>query len=356
MLQQKLAPAVPQWLIAEREADMQIDERMLRCTAFLGVPTERGFSAEGTGFFLQVPLEGLAFLYMVSCRHVVRPTRSLRDKTPNDDPIWIRANRTGRLPKPIETKRSDWLYDLDNTIDVCVYPVPFYKWETYYPDLEISPLNTDNILLPDVLEKRLTVGLGDEIYIVGSFVGQIGEKKNIPVVRTANIAAMPDEPLWGGSHRKPVFLIETRSLGGISGSPIYFPLSRLRPGMRPAVIEMESTQTIVPYYLMGMMQGVHSGQYADDFSPAEDRVVPKDADFNAGIGVAIPISQIMELINRTDLVEARLATLEAKKKQTGHRDASSKSPSAADGDENPAHLEDFKRLVDVAARKRPQDD
>jgi glycyl-tRNA synthetase beta subunit len=85
-------------------------------------------------------------------------------------------------------------------------------------------------------------------------------------------------------------------------------------------------------------------------------VVPKDADFNAGIGVAIPISQIMELINRTDLVEARLATLEAKKKQTGHRDASSKSPSAADGDENPAHLEDFKRLVDVAARKRPQGD
>ena len=51
-----------------------------------------------------------------------------------------------------------------------------------------------------------------------------------------------------------------------------------------------------------MMQGFHSGQYADDFIADGDveKIVPADVDFNAGIGVAVPINQIMDLIDPSD--------------------------------------------------------
>src|ERR1041385_3233860 len=119
----RLAPAIPEWVALEREAAMQVDEGILDSVAFLGTPLENsGFYAEGTAFFMRIPLGGLAFHYIVSCRHVVKPTKSRRDQTPNDGPIWLRINkeRGKGPPSLIKAIRKEWITHSDRNVDVCV--------------------------------------------------------------------------------------------------------------------------------------------------------------------------------------------------------------------------------------------
>jgi Trypsin-like peptidase domain len=365
MLAADSAPAIPLWIVAEKEAAMQVDDYILNCTVFLGCPTTHGFSAEGTGFLLHLPVDDMGFLYIVTCRHVVRPTQSLRDETPNNDDIWIRINRSGgKHPKLIKTPRSKWVYHTNRRVDVCLYPFDSVEHDAD-GDLDLVTLNAgedEHLVFTEKEQKRWGLALGDEVFIVGCFVGRVGDRKNIPVIRAGSIAAKPDEPIAGVSHQNPAYLIETRSLGGTSGSPVFLHIEPAKRFAGSALLPHPSgVGTVAPYCLIGMMQGYHSGQYASDFLSDEDgaeKVVPVDTDFNAGIGVAIPVSQIMDLLNRLDLKEARMKTIEAKRRQTGLHDASAavSKPDDQGSDANPDHLEDFKRLVDVAARKRPQGD
>lgn len=362
-MDQWLAPMAPLWLMLEREAEMQIDKFILHSTVFLGTPLEHGFYAEGTAFYVSVPLEdeGVVFAYLVTCRHVVRPTVSRRDQTPNHDPIWVRSNRKGSQPPYVEkTLRSAWIPHPNPNVDVCVTPVDISRM-LREGEIEFATLNTKEMIWSPEREKIFGISLGDSAFIVGCFIGRVGEKKNIPVVRIASIAAMPDEPLWGGAHLRPAYLIETRSLGGISGSPLFLHVQPERiPGGRPPPTYNERRKgKEVPYFLLGMMQGIHSGQYSEDFISEDDdeRVVPKDADFNAGIGVAVPVDQIMEVINLPLLAEARMNALKAGRRLSGYKDASAplraaeSSPPATDA--NPNHREDFTRLLSAAV-KAPQ--
>jgi hypothetical protein len=354
-------PGLPSWLVAERCEAMQVDDQILNRTVFLVQPSSYGFTADGTGFLMDVECEGMSFLYVVTCRHVVRPTVSVRDLAPNTEPIWIRINREGdKPPKTIETKRSDWLYPTNRRIDVCVYPFDLAK---HNPDndLEVVHLSSSpehHLIFREEQQRRWGLTLGDEVFMPSCFVGRVGDRKNIPVLRIGSIAAKPDEPIAGVSHQNPAYLIETRSLGGVSGSPVFLHLEPDHRRQTPKLIKSpDEKHSNAPYCLIGMMQGFHSGQYADDFIADGDveKIVPADVDFNAGIGVAVPINQIMDLIDRSDLVEARMGTVEAKRKQTGHRDASSRRSeisSEDSGEKNPKHREDFNSLLGAAVRKR----
>src|SRR5690606_30737090 len=102
---------------------------------------------------------------------------------------------------------------------------------------------------------------GDPVFIAGVFVGRVGDRRNIPVLRLASIAATADEPVAWGSPRRPAYLIETKSLGGTSGSPVFLHTAAggrhlgendaefLDVWKNPETGEIEG-----PYYLIGMMQ------------------------------------------------------------------------------------------------------
>jgi hypothetical protein len=345
--------------MAAKEAAMQVHWQILKCTAFLGTPVQNAFYAEGTCFFLSISEDGRDFFYVVTCRHVVQPFLSRRGNEKNPESLWIRMNRKSGTPRIEKTIRGDWISHKDRSVDICIYTFPSHLWD-HDDDLDISFMRADSINLTTDRYHEVGFSLGDEVFIVGAFVGRVGDRKNIPVVRIANVAAMPEEPVWGGSPARPAFLIETRSLGGTSGSPIFLhPFPNRVAGNWALPIDQKGNVG-APYLLFGMMQGSHSGQYANDFVSDNDaeRVIPKDADFNAGIAIALPIDQVMEVINRDDLKEARMVTIEAKRNQSGYKPASASAlkPSAEPDDANPNHLEDFKRLVDAAARKRAQGD
>jgi hypothetical protein len=71
-------------------------------------------------------------------------------------------------------------------------------------------------------------------------------------------------------------------MGGTSGSPVFLHTTPNRVhGNAPVGLIKDNGGFIVPYFLIGMMQGMHSGQYAYDFVSDDDEevIMPQDADF-----------------------------------------------------------------------------
>lgn len=365
-----LAPCVPNWVRLEREEIMQVDKRVLRSVVFLGVPVGDAFSADGTGFFFRITEEDEAFSYIVTCRHVVDPfVGPVIDEKQNDEPIWIRVNRNNKDPKIYRTKRSDWICHPKSkrSIDICVHEVPLRAWESQ-DDAEIGWLSADkDLFTPDREREHGKLSLGDPLFMPALFTNRPGEKRNIPVFRTASVAALAEEPVPYGSPYRSAFLVETKSLGGTSGAPVFVHLAEGGRYLGANDSEWsdvwknpETGEIEPPYYLIGMMQGTHSGRYESDFLPDKDgnmAVLPKDADFNAGIGTVLPYPLILEVIDNPVLKERRMAAIEASKKRSGYRPASASGtkPEPPTTGDTPDHREAFSRLLDAAV-SRPKPD
>ena len=68
--------------------------------------------------------------------------------------------------------------------------------------------------------------VGDEVATVGLYTSHHGHTKNIPVVRVGHISMLPDEPVMSTRGYVEAYLVEVRSIVGLSGSPVYIARSR----------------------------------------------------------------------------------------------------------------------------------
>jgi len=354
--------ALPSWLF--QESQVQVADEIRKCSAFIGVQTQRGFSALGSGFLGIMGQDGFEFVYLVTAAHVVWPEHSSNrsNAEPPQGAIDVRFNKQDGSPHIIKTKQSDWIFHSDRHVDLAALPLGFFDAP--------PPANFDTKIVnirgmavtPERIEK-FGISLGDEIFIVGAFVGRVGERKNIPIIRVGNIAAMPEEPIAFGSPKKAAYLIETRSLGGISGSPVFVNLQPTRINQTPRAakipdpVDATRQQEVLPYALLGIVLGAHSGQYSDDFVSEGDTdiKVPKDADFNAGISVVLPIQEALDFLESEKVMGQRTEDIEARRQQSGYRPTSARrtaSPKkkAASETDNPSAKEDFMSLLNAAAR------
>jgi hypothetical protein len=282
----------------------------------------------------------------------------------------------------ISTPPKDWIYPVDPTIDVCAYRFSEVMHDAA-DELEVNSINLQTMTIGGhPLNSAEAVGmcLGDEVFICGAFVGRVGYRKNIPVVRIANIAAMPEEPIDFASPKHPAYLIETRSLGGTSGSPVFLNLQEhrvrrrahgYRVGMTRSTPDNQEqtsiTHLILPYLLLGMFISFHSGNYLHDFVAEEDSEIHplKDVDFNAGIGVTLPVSIILDLLGSSAAKEARMKEIDEKKRRSGVKPASAIRHISSEydanavppaNDVNPTHREDFTSLLGAAVKKPARED
>ena len=46
----------------------------------------------------------------------------------------------------------------------------------------------------EIIDAR-GIGPGDDLVVMGLFASHVGRRRNLPIVRTGNIASMPQEPL-----------------------------------------------------------------------------------------------------------------------------------------------------------------
>jgi hypothetical protein len=283
--------------------NMDIPTEVQKCVVFVGYrPADGTERLAGSAFFVmkltpeKLPLLGVR--YVVTARHVVQ---GIRDK--GIDKVLLRVNRKSGDAAWIETRVKDWNFHPDKAIDVAVLPFePFIGFDH-------NLFSTTGFVTPEVVTNE-QIGVGNEVFIVGLFNRHYGEKNNIPIVRVGNIAAMPGEKVNAGLGPMDAYLIEARSIGGLSGSPVFLPLGTRRSMTGLAM----SPGQLQRYYLLGLIHG-HFDVREDDLV---DELVSEDAasakSVNMGIAIVVPIEKVMETIEQPNLIEWE-AALERKKKE-----------------------------------------
>ena len=221
----------------------------------------------------------LSFNYLVTAKHCA-------DKI-KDRKAYLRANSVKGESAIIEVKAGEmkWFHHpTDTAADVAITPLGASQKIIDYLPLPIP------MLLREQTRIEKGIGIGDEIFITGLFTYHAGKSKNIPIVRTGNIAMTPDEKIPVKNFGEmDAYLIESRSIGGLSGSPV-FAIS-----YSPEKTEM---------HLLGLIHGhwdCDPESIVDEVS--EDSGIK--ARLNMGIAIVTPASKILDIINCAELIEMR---------------------------------------------------
>jgi hypothetical protein len=173
-----------------------------------------------------------------------------------------------------------------------------------------------SMFLTDEAPHEHFIGPGDEVFIMGLFTKMYGCSRNIPIVRTGNVAMMPGEMLpdvriggWRGEAE--AYLVEARSIGGLSGSPTFVRETVSQTLTIKSRTRARRGQTQVPgdFYLLGLMHG-HWSILPEDRNKAKI-IADKSPDrVNLGIAVVVPAKKILEVLNHPELVKIREASEE----------------------------------------------
>jgi hypothetical protein len=103
-----------------------------------------------------------------------------------------------------------------------------------------------------------------------------------------------------------VYLIEARSIGGISGSPVFVRGTLNIPGRDSSSGKPQTIHGISgDYYLLGLIHGHWDIRESELNEPSF--IHDRQRGVNLGIGVVVPANKILEIIDHPQLVAARAA-------------------------------------------------
>jgi len=282
---------VERWSIGLAEdAKMRIPDEILQSVCFLCVEDKRQGQSilryGGTGFFVSIPSEtnpNIGHIYLITARHCVERAKPFGS-------LYLRVNTIDGGTKFAKVQK-DWSYPEDPAADVVVLPWAPNSTVFEYKHIPLSMFATDERV------DEHGIGVGDDLTVTGLFTQHFGKQRNQPIVRTGIIAAMPNEPFEDRDTGLPysAYLAEVRSIGGLSGSPVFVVLG---PGRtHKGKIDMSFR-----FLLLGLIRGhwdYKQDKTSIDFSKDELEQV------NMGIGLVTPIHEALKIINRGDLLKMR---------------------------------------------------
>ncbi len=275
---------------------MLVPDEIRKSVCFIAYDSQNGErKLAGTGFLIALPsqtIQDLNFPYLTTAKHVIK---GIQEKS-KDGMVYIRLNvgdGYGWGTSSIE----DWAFhDDDPFVDVAVLETGGLPPEHGHLGVPLRSVLTDEIILKE------GIGIGEETIIVGLFAKHYGRKRNVPIVRIGNIAAMPEEPtrtmMWGNIVDIDAYLIEARSIGGLSGSPVFVNLGQFRYSNG----RLKTAQSAV-LYLLGLVHG-HWDLKVSHEDIAGLSKEEKEA-FNMGIAMIVPVAKIFEVLNSRSLSESR---------------------------------------------------
>lgn len=170
-----------------------------------------------SGFFFKgsYAIGGKEYVYAVTNLHVIAHC--------SEFPAILVNGKDGKcLAEPIETSKESWIPHKGGAdIAMCQIELP-KNADVGFVDRYISP---------DALKmEHGHVGPGDGVYMIGRFTTHEFADAVTPIVRYGNISLNPSEhskienPDTGNMDE--VFLVETRSFSGYSGSPVFVYIMR----------------------------------------------------------------------------------------------------------------------------------
>lgn len=268
---------------------MLVPDFIRQCVLFLGIKDERTghFIPRATAFVVTIHEAELGFRYVVTAAHAVEGFRR------HGLQMYIRSNLTNGGVREDSWVGARWFsHPGPQPTDVAVAPIDFLPEEEFQAlRLRSNPPGKDICATSQVLQGN-NVGLGDEVFIVGLFRSHYGQQRNVPIIRIGNLAMMRGEPVETHYGATDAYLVEARSIGGLSGSPVFVhhPLPNPPGATR--------------FWLLGLMHG-----HFDIKNLNEDIIVDSlggvSAGINTGVGVVIPVEKILETLDQPELVEKR---------------------------------------------------
>jgi hypothetical protein len=323
---------------------MQVPIEIRKNVGFIGYRDRAGEPEPvGTVFFVSRDL-GVARKvanYIVTAQHVIDKIR--REGGRACIRLDVKGGAAQWFDIDVETFRSHPNHPTFEAVDVAVAPGPFSKQHDY---LLIPP----PMLLTEEDLKRFRVGPGDEIFFVGLFWNHFGTERNIPLVRAGNIAAMPEERVKTSIGDIDAYLIEARSIGGLSGCPVFLHLGYWRhiDGMI-----RESQSPYGSFHLMGVMHGHYDDDQMLDGLAMTDNDGPdakKRGRVNMGIGIVTPISKVLDILETPEMKQHEDALRERVRRM---EDAKLPTPDALEGSEPDFTKDDFEQALKKVAKKLP---
>ncbi|HEV2425786.1 MAG TPA: S1C family serine protease [Terriglobia bacterium] len=248
-----------------------------------------------TGFFVALPCESpelrpLKNMYFVTAKHVVTDLQ-------NRQAFLLLNTRSGGTLTVTGITKDWWhFHPTDATADVAVIPIN--------PGTEVEALGIDIQLfgLPEVLKNR-SIGIGDEVITVGLFNPAPGTSRSQPIVRHGNISMLPTEQIQTELGYADVILVEARSIGGISGSPVF-----VRNTFMTKVKNRRGEDDVLfangpGVTLLGLMHGHWDIRESDLNKPSI--IHDRQHGVNMGIAMVVPAAKIQETLYAPDLIAIR---------------------------------------------------
>ena len=244
-------------------------------------------------FFISRPIikDQINAVYCVTAWHVIEEIGKR-----NGRKVVLRINAVGGQSMWVDTRIEDWLrHPTEAGLDVAACAFPLGEGH----DQSACPIS---MILGDDRISRDGIGPGDEVFLTGLFSKHAGSDRSIPIIRMGNISAMPDEEIRCEKRwvSRP-YLIEARSFGGLSGSPVFVQLGTTRTV--DGIIKYASQPV---FYLMGLMEGHWESLNADDgildSDIVDDDIVNRieGKKMNLDIVIVIPIAKIIEVLDRSE--------------------------------------------------------
>ena len=329
---------------------MRVPDALLKCVGFVceaihGEGEDLYGDRHGTGFFVSIPFEDPHFVtsrfyYFVTAKHVAQELAN--------SPIFFLVNsKKGAVIHMEEVYDSHWWHHPDPSVDVAVVLVGRQR------EADIIPVGIGQFATQERMES-LDIGIGDEVFCTGLFSFAPGVGKNMPVVRTGNIAMLPEEQLQTENGFADVYFVESRSIGGLSGSPVF-----ARRTVRTGSVKRDDG-TLSPVFgngpgdtLLGMMQGHWDIRESDMNKGGWVDHDPKKG-VNMGFGIVVPAIKIKEVLYREELVQQRKELEKAKLRSIMPTMDSVKRKAVEEPDEAPFAQQDFDAALRKVSRKIEQ--
>jgi hypothetical protein len=279
------------------EPPVRIPLAIENCVVFLAAKHADGkYTLGGTGFWVNRRtslLPNQAWSFLVTARHIIDKIRKL-----GCDTIGMRVNlKDGNaiwVDIPIDSSPANrwYTHPTEESCDIAVHIIqPDYdKWNCKAFPCE-AIIDVEYI-------KEYNLGVGDEVYSVGLFSRHAGLQKNIPIVRVGTIASMEvdDLDIHGNGKAIGAYLIESHSIGGLSGSPVFTNLGTMRRAEG-------GNQFLQGGWGVSSLLGVTLGHwdFPDPLDPFDEQ-----KRVNTGIAIVSPATRILDILNIPHLVSQNL--------------------------------------------------
>jgi hypothetical protein len=294
----------------------RIDQNVLDSVFFLYCTKEdadRGINAAATGFIVAVNAD--LFHDTPSYYGITNWHSAVRDGASN-----IRLRLSDGSFETVELGPEDWTF-IPGEDDVAVVELELEQGRHRVRSIH------ETLFLTSPEDARFSIGVGEDVMMLGLFVAHDGHATGVPKARFGNISMMstPDAPIeqptgYSGEN----YIIDMHSRDGFSGSPVfvYRTIGGDLTNPRSGSLDLSSIES----YNMGFgfpgtlrlhdgilwrFLGIHWGQFDEPLEVLERAEISKQGKTyvkaRSGMTCVIPSWRIRRVLDLPKFVEARAA-------------------------------------------------